>query len=173
MTKCVTFLIHEWMWGTLFEDWGSFQLLLDWSTFPSHFYSLFLSSYSYQILHRETLMNTITQSLAEILSLQLAPTFNFLYFWLMHLQNSKTFCWALILKCPPQSSWCCIFRPHSMLAATPASFHWENLKQPPAPPILPRIFPCHSSMPGGGYRQPSNRPGDATGPQHNIRMSLQ
>ncbi len=52
----------------------------------------------------------------KILSLQLPLTFNF-QFWLMHLQNSKTFCWALILKCPPQSCWCCTLRPHGMLAA--------------------------------------------------------
>ena len=81
------------------------------------------SPYLNQIPHRETLMNTITR---KILSLRLPLTFNF-QFWLMHLQNSKTFCWALILKCPAQSCWSCAFKTSWYVSGTLA-FHWEHLK---------------------------------------------
>lgn len=85
--------------------------------------------------------------------------------------NSKTFCWALILKCPPQSCWCCTFRPLGMLAAHwPSFFHWGKFKAAP-PPSATRFF-----MPGGyGHGrlwQPSARPGDATGRRNTISACL-
>lgn len=68
--------------------------------------------------------------------------------------NSKTFCWALILKCPPQSCWCCTFRPLGMLAAHwPSFFHWGKFKA--APPLPPLASSCPGAMGTAGSGSPA------------------
>lgn len=92
MTKCVTSHIHA--SGVCVglrlktgEDAGCYTD----SGARSHHISVPLLPllYSNQIPHRETLMNTITQSPAKILSLRLPPTFNFFSSGFVHIWKFK------------------------------------------------------------------------------------
>lgn len=90
----------------------------------------------------------------------------------MHVQNSKTFCWALILKCPPQSCWCCTFGPHGMLAAHLPSTG-KILRSSSASYFFRTTAPCPGAIrKKSGSDSPAPDPGDATEWQHNIRLSL-